>query len=193
MRKVLIILFAIGAACFAGAEVIYDYTGQGAVFDGTNWVQVLLNDNGADITMTVSSSGGDMNSNASRFGIVNDYIEGTAEILTISFDKAVDFVSIDLGAVGGDIADGASLTIGTQPAIDLYTGVSGFSGSTDVYTPASPVRLSAGETIVLTGSSLSSSFDLEKMTLAVVPEPATAALSALGALLVWVARRASRA
>ena len=37
MRKVLIILFAIGAACFAGAEVIYDYTGQGAVFDGTNW------------------------------------------------------------------------------------------------------------------------------------------------------------
>jgi len=191
MRKVFVTLLTICAACFADAEVTYNYTGQGGVFDGTNWVQVLLNDNGTAVTMTVSSSGGDMNSNASRFGVDNDYIDGTAEMLTISFDKAVDFISIDLGAVGADISDGANLTIGSRSAIDLYTGVVGFSGSTDVYTPASPVRLNVGETIILTGSSLTSSSDLEQMTFAAVPEPATFALSGLGVLLACLIRRAS--
>lgn len=192
MRKVHIALFAVCAACSAGAEVTFDYTGQGAVFDGTNRVEVLLNDGGVSLTMTVEGGGGDLNSNAGGFGIGNDLIEGTGESLTISFDRAVDFVSIDLSGVGSTAEAGARLTIGSLPAIDLFTGVEGFSGSADIYTPASPVRLNAGDTIVLTGSSATSSFDLDQMTFTAVPEPSTMALSGLGMALAWLIRKRSR-
>lgn len=193
MKKVFVAWIVSCAAGLAGAAVTYDYTGQGAVFNGTNQAQVVLNDGGTAVQMTVASVGGDLKSLSSEFGIGNTRIDGMAEILTISFDKAVDLVSVDLGNVGTSISAGARLKIGSLPDIDLYTGVAGFNGNTDVYTPAAPIRLNAGEAVVLKGSSETSSFHLQKMTFAVVPEPAAAALTGLGGLLAVLIRRMVKA
>jgi len=193
MKKMFVYLLVISAVFSVSAEITYDFTDKAGVFDGTNTVTVLLNDSGTDFIMTVVGTGGDLNSNAEDFGVGNAFIDGTSELITISFEnQTIDFSSIDLGAVGGDISDGARLTIGTQPTIDLYTDVPGFNGTSDIYTPAGSVRVNAGETIVLTGSSLTSLFDLEQMTFAVVPEPATFAMFGIGGLISWIVRRSSR-
>lgn len=193
MKKLLTILAVASFAVLSLAEITYDYQGQGGVFDGTNLVDVALNDSGIDFLMTVLGTGGDLNSNSGGIGIGDDQIDGTSEIITISFDTAIDFVSIDLGAVGTTVADGARLTIGAQSPIDLYTGVSGFNGTTKVYAPALAIRVNAGELIVLTSSSTTSSFDLERMTVVAVPEPATLGMISLGGLLTMIIRRMSRA
>ncbi len=121
----------------------------------------------------------------------DDQIDGTTEAITISFDTAIDFVSIDLGGVGSDSTDGANLTVGTETPIDLYTGVSGFGGTSDIYTPTSAIRVNAGDTIVLTGSEATSSFDLEEMTFTAVPEPATIGMLGIGSLIALLVRRIS--
>jgi len=193
MRKIAGVLTLVLSAAAGFCEVVYDYQNQGAVFDGTNRVHVALSDSGINFMMTVAGTGGELNSNIGGLGVGDDQLDGTSEAITVSFSTAVDFVSIDFGAVGTTISDGVQLTVGTESPRNLYTGIPGFNGTSKVYTPASVIRLGAGETIVLTGSSGTSSFDLERITVMAVPEPATGGLLLLGSLMALMVRRASRA
>lgn len=193
MRKITGFIILMFSTTAGFSEIVYDYQNQGVVFDGTNRVNVALSDSGINFVMTVSSTGGELNSNIGGIGVGDDQLDGNSEAITISFSTAIDFVSIDFGAVGTTISDGVRLTIGTQLPRNLYSGISGFNGTSKVYTPASAIRLAAGEPIVLTGSSATSSFDLERITVIAVPEPATAGLLGLGSLMAWLVRRVSRA
>jgi hypothetical protein len=193
MKKIAGILTFVLSTASSFSEVVYDYQNQGAVFDGTNRANVALSDSGINFIMTIASTGGELNSNIGGLGVGDDQLDGSSEAITISFSMAINFVSIDFGAVGTTISDGVRLTVGTQSPRDLYTGIPGFNGTSKVYTPASVIRLGAGEPLVLTGSSGTSSFDLERITVMAVPEPATAGLLVLGSLMALIVRRASRA
>lgn len=172
------------------ADFTIDLTGNNA-YDGENPLLIPFIDGSNSATISLVPTGGAFNSNADDFGIGDDQIDGTSEVVTITFNKDIEFNFIDFGGVGGDAADGVSLTIAGS-ALNLFTGVTGFNGSTDVYTPTSPVSLTTGQTIIITGSSSTSSFDIQTLNVTVVPEPSTFALlagmSALG--FVMLRRRA---
>ena len=172
----------------AHADLIYDFTLKGGTFDGQTSVIIPLTDGAISFNMTVSGSGGNLNSNSGDFGIGDDQIDGTSESITLTFSTPIDFKVIEFGAVGADILDGVNLTVAGS-ATNLYTDVSGFAGGSDIYTPASPMRVNLGQSIVITGSAASSSFDLENITLEAVPEPATMLLIGIGGLLALMTRR----
>ncbi|MEX2606300.1 MAG: PEP-CTERM sorting domain-containing protein [Kiritimatiellia bacterium] len=169
------------------ADLTYSFLDKGSIFDGKSFETVLLTDldNGLTTNMTVTGIGDDLNSNAGGFGIGDDQIDGTSEIIELVFDQDIDFLLIDFGGVGSDINDGASLTLGSNSPLNLFTGVSGFNGTSDVYTPPSPVRINSGEKIVITGSSATSSFDLENISITVIPEPSSIMLVGLTALAAF--------
>ncbi|CAA6692578.1 MULTISPECIES: PEP-CTERM sorting domain-containing protein [unclassified Lentimonas] len=199
------LLTAAALSCFASslsAAVDYSFLSQAATFDGKSSAIVPLTDatSGFSTNMTVSGSGGNLNSNATGIGIGDAIIDGTNESITFTFSTDIDFNFIDLGGVGTEAqaaAEGASLTIGLGSSIILYTDATSiggtFDGSSDIYTPTSPIRLLAGRSIVLTGSSATSNIDLDAINFSVVPEPGTyALLSGICALGFVMLRRRSQ-
>ena len=189
-QKLLTLALTAGLAGGASGAFIIDPTGNDS-YDGETTINIPFTDpsNSLDAIATFVATGGTFNSNAGDFGIGDDQIDGTSEVITITFNKDVEFVSIDLGGVGSGSSDGASLTVAST-VIDLFTGVSGFNGSSDVYTPSSPIALSTSGSIQLTGSSATSSFDLQSLTVSVIPEPNTfGALAGLLALGLAITRR----
>lgn len=158
------------------AAFTIDLTGNNN-YDDENPLNIAFTDGLNSATATLIPTGGSFNSNAGDFGIGNDQIDGTSEIVTITFDKAIEFNFIDFGGVGGTISDGAKLTI-AGVSTDLFTGVTGFSGSSDTYTPSSPIEIAIGQSIGVTGSSATSSFDIQTINVSIVPEPNTYALIA---------------
>ncbi len=183
MKKITIRLTLLTlAACSAHAATTYDFTGKGGLFDGQTSVPMLLTDGSNSTTMTVTGTGGSLNSNSGDFGIdgseideVNDFIDGITESIELSFDQNIELVSIEFGSVGADMADGVHLTVGGT-IVDLFTGVADFDGGSDLYTPSDLLTLSTGSSIIITGSASTSSFDLENIQINVVPEPGTYAL-----------------
>lgn len=193
MKRILTICFLCSIALIAEANLTYDFTGKGSTFDDETAVDVQFTDGGINFTMTVTAvSGGELNSNSGDFGIDNDSLNGTNEVLELTFSEEIDFLWVELGGVGNKASsdrDWANLTVGSEDAIDLYTGVSGFNGTSDVYKPTSSIPVDTTESIVLTGSSASSSFDLEKIKIQAVPEPVAASLIGVGGLLTLGLRR----
>ena len=174
-------LISLAAAAFlftstVNAAFTIDLTGNN-IYDGENPLNIAFTDGVNSAIATLIPTGGSFNSNAGDFGIGNDQIDGTSEIVTITFDKAIEFNFIDFGGVGGTISDGAKLTI-AGVSTDLFTGVTGFSGSSDTYTPSSPIEIAIGQSIGVTGSSATSSFDIQTINVSIVPEPNTYALIA---------------
>jgi len=197
LKKLLTVIF-LGVLTSAVADITYTFSGQSGTFDGsTNQVQVLLTDEEIDFVMTVSSLGGNLKALSGDFGIdgtsgTNDQLDGTDEVITLSFNKAIDFISMDLAGIGSDSTDGASLQVGPTSAATLHTGSPSFAlfnGTQDIYTPASPIRVNVGQSIVLTGSATTSAYELEAFTLKAIPEPATMSLIGIAGLLALVARR----
>lgn len=173
------------------ASLLYDFTGKDAIFDGQTLVPILLSDIGTGLstTMTVSSVGGELNSNAGDFGVdgtetgeTNDFIDGLVEAIHLTFDSDIEINFLDLGGVGSDTTDGADVTFGSFGTVTLHTGISDFNGTSDIYTPSTPIFLASGESIQLTGSSSTSDFDLETIDITVIPEPSTFVLVALTGL-----------
>lgn len=161
------------------ASIVFSFQGQGAIFDGLTEANVNLIDGSTPFVMTVTSAGGELNSNATGLGVGDANVDGIMESITIIFDTDIFFNFIDLGGVGADALDGVSFTINGMTT-NLFTGVTDFNGSTDVFTPSSPISLLAGNSIVLTGSSSTSSFDLDEIGVSAVPELSSMALMLAG-------------
>ena len=166
------------------AQQTYSFLDKGSIYDNKTSVQETI---GA-LTISATSSGGVFNSNKSNFGIVDTTINGTAEIVTLSFSQTVEITLIDFGGIGSDVADGAKISTTTTPALslDLHTGVPGFNGNNDIYTPATPIRLEPGESISFTGSSDSSGFELHRIQYNVIPEMSAQSLGTGAAALTLV-------
>ena len=175
---VVLLVFVGFAAAPAAASLTYDFENKGATFDGQTSVAVPVTDGSFSATMTVTGTGGNLNSNAGSIGIGDDQIDGTGEAVSMTFNSNIDLISIDMSGVGTNAADGARLTIGAT-SIDLFTGVSGFNGTSDTYTPASPIRVASGTSIILTGSTTTSSFGLQTSSFSIVPEPTSLGLFSL--------------
>jgi hypothetical protein len=176
LKQTLFTAAALLMAFTANAAFTIDLTGNNA-HDDQNPLNIAFTDGAISAVATLVPTGGDFNSNSGDFGIGDDQIDGTSEIVTITFDKAIEFNFIDFGGVGSTVADGVSLTV-AGISVDLFTGVAGFSGSSDLYTPASPISLAIGQSIIVTGSSATSSFDIQTVNVSVIPEPNTFALLA---------------
>ncbi len=139
--------------------------------------------------LTASAVGGVVLANNDSMGVnapgtdTAHEIEGAlSESLTLMFDKPVEISWFDLSGVGANIADGAKITIGAF-SIDLFTGATTeFNGSTDVYTPTTPMSVAANQAIVFSPSSGTASFGVQGMMVTIIPEPASLALVGLGAL-----------
>ena len=183
----LMAVFALGTIS-SQAAVTYNFGNQAATFDGNVSTIVALVDGATNFNMSVAAVGGNLNSNATSFGVDDSAIDGTSESITISFSTDILFNAIDFSSIGADITDGASFTIGGSTT-NLFTGATDFSGGFDIYTPSSAIALTAGDTILLTGSSATSSYDLDIINVTAVPEPSTALLGALGALAFLRRRR----
>ncbi|MGB0290470.1 MAG: hypothetical protein ACPGC0_04685, partial [Opitutales bacterium] len=166
------------------AQQTYSFLDKGSIYDNKTSVQETI---GA-LTISATSSGGVFNSNKSNFGIVDTTINGTAEIVTLSFSQTVEITLIDFSRIGSDVADGAKISTTTTPALslDLHTGVPGFNGNNDIYTPATPIRLEPGESITFTGSSDSSGFELHRIQYNVIPEMSAQSLGTGAAALTLV-------
>ncbi len=166
------------------AQQTYSFLDKGSIYDNKTSVQETI---GA-LTISATSSGGVFNSNKSNFGIVDTTINGTAEIVTLSFSQTVEITLIDFSGIGSDVADGAKISTTTTPALslDLHTGVPGFNGNNDIYTPATPIRLEPGESITFTGSSDSSGFELHRIEYNVIPEMSAQSLGTGAAALTLV-------
>lgn len=191
-HKLLAVTLSVCISSAANAAFTIDLTGNNA-YDGQNPLLIPFTDGANSATANLVPTGGAFNSNSGNFGIGDDQIDGTSEVITITFDKDIFFNFIDFGGVGAAISDAASLTVaGTN--LDLYTGNPAspiFKGSTDVYTPTSAISVLAGQNIIITGSTATSSFDLERLNVTVVPEPGTFALLAgcCGMVFVMLKRR----
>lgn len=174
------------SASFAGVSmgaVTYTFVGKGVIYDGNSSVTETVVDQ-ISAEMVVTSNNGNLNSNSSSFGIGDDSIDGVGEILMISFDKDVMVNIVDFSAIGADVTDGANIKIGMLSGVDLYTGQADFNGVTDRYTPSSPLLLSAGESITITGSDAGSKFGLQSINVSIVPEPSTLGMLCLSGLFL---------
>ena len=127
------------------------------------------------------------------------------ETLTFAFDfdsdTTLELVSIDFFGVGGS-TDSAIVQIADGEEIELFSGVEGFEDDDDVslddvYTPAEPISISSGDSIIFSRSSTQTgNYQLQGLTFnigtaATVPEPSSILMLGLGSVLTLVRRRRS--
>lgn len=179
--------------CLSSGQVTYEFGGKGDIFDNQTQVTVTIPnpDDANSILMNVGAEGGTFNSNAGDFGIGDDLLDGTTEVILISFDRSVDITALDFGGIT-DADDAAHIQANTTPPLDLnlFTGIADFQGTQDIYTPSTPIRLEAGQILRINGASLSTSFDLESISFNVIPEVSAQNIStgATALTLVMMAR-----
>lgn len=174
----------------AKAAVSVSFIDESATYDAKTSTNVSIFDpvSSVNFMMTVTSSGGDLNSNSTGLG-VGDANLNDGEIIQISFSVNTLIEILDLGGIGADVSDGARVTISSNPSFDLYTGQPDFNGISDVWSPTSSVSLLAGEVIEFRTSSPTASFDLDGITLSAVPEPSSSLLFTFGSLALLCRRK----
>lgn len=180
------------------ASVTIDFRNQGSLYDGKTSVDVDLNDpdGNIDFTMTVTSVGGNLNSNFDDFGIGSDAHIDYGEVLTVVFDIDVELINLDFGGVGSDANDGVKATIAAAEYI-FHTGVTDYNGSTKAWTPATPILLLAGQQISLTTSQsvAGNDFNYEAMIVGAhqAPEPKAIIFLAMSTLALLTHRQRKQA
>lgn len=176
----------------ADAAVSVSFLDQAAEYDGKASANVGLFDPASSVNfiMTVSSTGtgGNLNSNVTGLGI-GDANLNDGEIIQITFNRDIQIQILDFGGIGADLSDGATVKIGSNPSFDLFTGQSNFDGTQDVWQPTSPVSLATGEIMEFRGSSATSIFDVDGMTISAVPEPSSSLLLACGGIALLSRRK----
>ena len=179
------------------ATVLVDFRQQGSTYDNKTSVDIDLYDPDADVhfVMTVSSTGGDLNSNYDHFGINDDHID-YGEVLSIVFNVDVEIEGAYFGGVGSDANDGVRAVIATEEYF-FYTGEDDFNGSSNRWSPNPPVMLTAGQIVQLTTSQNVSGekFNLKTIDVAIphAPEPRAIILLAIGALGMLTRRQRNQA
>ncbi|HKK18368.1 MAG TPA: hypothetical protein VJ952_06760, partial [Opitutales bacterium] len=111
-HKIIIGYMSLAVATSLNAAFTIDLTGNSA-YDGQDPLVIPFTDGTFSATATLVPTGGAFNSNSGDFGIGDDQIDGTGEIVTITFDQNIEFNFLDLGGVESDISDAANVTIGS--------------------------------------------------------------------------------
>ena len=183
---------------FIEASVLIKFWNQGTTYDGNSSVILAIYDPDSDdnFNMTVSSTGGNLNSNNDQFGIGDDFID-PGEILSISFDTDVLLTEFDFAAVGSNVDDGVQ-AIMEGTTYTLHTGATDYNGTTKEWTPLGGILLQANNEILLSTSHSNGdeNFHFESINLVVVPsapEPRAIILLAIGALGLLTRRQRNQA
>lgn len=131
-------------------------------------------------------------SGTSSAGVNSDGTGDTAaevdfgETLTFTFDfdtnviSSVSLTQLDLAGVGPSSDDDARLTIDGNVTV-LETGVAGFAGGSDTYTPPTPIALLPGTSMTFESTG-GNGFGIETFTVSIVaaiPEPTAFAFGGL--------------
>jgi len=176
----------------AQSAVLVNFTNQGGVYDGKTTVDVALNDVASSVNfiMTVTAVGGNLNSNSTGLGVVDANLQ-TAESITISFNVQTQLISLDLGGISDSLSDGATIQVGANAPVNLYTDQLHFNGTTDVWSPPTPIILNAGESILIFGSDPAAVIDIDGLNIAAVPEPSATMLLGIGGLALLSRRKRS--
>ena len=144
-----------------------------------------------EVNATSSSLGVNITGNGSDISDQIDAAFGEELTFTFTFGPSymLKLLSIDLLGVGPTTpGDDAHVYINANPPVVLHTGVTGFNGTTDVWTPAGGIPLSSGDTIRFVAGT---SFGIQTMTFQVVPEPVSLCVWIVGTA-VCLCRRKSR-
>jgi len=185
-------IFSAAAALISNvhAAVLIDFTNQGGIYDSHNSVDVALFDpvNSLNFTMTVTAVGGDLNSNITGLGVVDENLQ-TSESINITFDVQTQLISLDLGGISDSLSDGAVIVVGSNAPVSLYTGQPNFNGTSDIWSPSTPITLNAGQSILISGSDPAAVIDLDRFTVAAVPEPSSFLLLGFGGLTLLSRRK----
>ena len=205
-------------ASVAQGSIVLDFTDPSPAGPSDNTAGETL-ETGASfmvsgLTVTATPIGDNLNSdgllaNADSLGVDSDNVGAFTDVpnhiqfdggekLALSFDQDIEILVIDLQGLS-PASEIARVTAGGF-SIDLQTGVSGFNGTADRYTPTTPIFVAAGTQVIFEATQAGDDFGLQEMevnVLKVVPEPSTylifAGLALCFGLVGWRRRRSRNA
>ncbi|MEQ8210636.1 MAG: hypothetical protein RH917_12470 [Lacipirellulaceae bacterium] len=163
------------ADCVIAETIVFDLRAPFMGMNDGNILEETGTHSEGGITLTATAENGVVNGTASGMGVNADVVgDATGEIeaafneslsFTLGFSGfTVELVSIDLAGVGPSDpheADAAIISINGTEAIRLFTGVAGFNGSSDIWTPVETVNLLSGDVFTFTATD---SYRIEEIT-----------------------------
>lgn len=200
MKRIVVCLFVSLFTLGALAEVfVLDFEGAvGSFLDDTGGGVYSVLQNGVALEVTFAAhgtTGSDLfNLTGSGFGVNNSESGDDTdafddlEYMTLSFNLTGDFQTIQLDRLTGGNGDAGQLDFFGGSAFDFDENTSNPLPVNETFTASQVITLSQTSG----GSGATWGFGVEKMTVDVIPEPATFLLVGIGGLMVWVLRVRSR-